>query len=271
MELLKKLGNYVWSKNFLINAVVIVLIYVVGFLIFRSCLTSSTNHGEKIEVPNLVGKNQNNLENILEGTALKYEVLDSIYDPAKVEGTIIDQSPLPSKSSDVYVKKGRVIKVRVSKRSQLVEMPSLVDKSQRFAETILRNRKFKYRLEYKSSKEAHGAVIQQLYKNKPIQGGVKLPIGSSIKLIVGRDEGGIPQTMPNLYGLTIQEAKDRVAGMINMEFIVSCPPDVVYTKEDSLQARVVSQSPEYVEDARVISGSSIQVYATKDLETETPQ
>ncbi|MCH2225083.1 MAG: PASTA domain-containing protein [Crocinitomicaceae bacterium] len=271
MELFKKIGNYIGSKNFLINLTLIILIYVVGFLIFRGCLDSSTNHGVKLEVPNLVGKNQNNLANILEGTNLKYEVLDSIYDPAKVEGTIIDQSPLPSKSSDVYVKQGRVIKVRVSKRSQLVEMPNLVDKSQRFAETILRNRKFKYRLEYKSSKEAHGAVMQQLYKNKSIEPGAKLPIGSSIKLIVGRDEGGIPQEMPNLYGLTIQEARDRVANMINMEFIVSCPPDVIYTKEDSLQARIVSQSPEYVEDARVISGSSIQVYATKDLEEDTPQ
>lgn len=271
MQLLKKLGNYVWSKNFFVNIILIAIVYVVGFLVFRSCLDGSTNHGDKFEVPDLVGKNQNNLENILKGTSLEYQVLDSIYDPSKVEGTIIDQSPLPSKSSDVYVKQGRVIKVRVSKRSQMVEMPMLVDKSQRFAETILRNRKFRYRLEYKSSKEAHGAVMQQLYKNKPIEGGTKIPIGSSIKLIVGRDDGGVPQAMPNLYGLTIEEAKKRVAGMVNMEFIVSCPPDAVYSKEDSLAARVVSQSPEYSDEALIISGSSIQVYATKEFENETPQ
>lgn len=260
MTLLKKIGNFIWSKAFAINFAVLILLYVIVFLTTKSCIDSRTKHGEKIEVPNLIGKNQNNLKNLLGSSDLNVEVLDSIYDPTKVEGTILEQDPSPTALSQVYVKSGRTIKIRVSKRTQLVEVPNLVDKSQRFAESVLRNRSFKFKLEYKPSNESHGAVMQQLYKGKPIAEGTKIPIGSTIKLIVGRDEQGVPLELPNLQGLTIVEARDRVNNMMNMEFIVACPSCI--TKNDSLVARVQSQSPEWSEGAVVASGGAISIFAS---------
>ena len=185
MVLLKKIGNYIWSKQFAINLGVIILIYVIGFILLNKCLDSQTKFGEKVAVPNLVGKNQNNLKKIL-GDSLEFEILGSIYDPSKIEGTILSQDPEATAITEIFVKSGRKIKVRVSKRSQMIEMPKLVDKSQRFAETILKSRGFRYTLEYKPSKEAHGAVLDQLYKNKPIAEGTRVPIGSRIKLVIGR-------------------------------------------------------------------------------------
>ncbi|MDG1333155.1 MAG: PASTA domain-containing protein [Crocinitomicaceae bacterium] len=267
MELLKKIGNYFWSKNFAINFGLVILVWVLGIWILRGCLDSNTVHGEKIEVPNLIGKNQNNLKSLLAKSGLEYEVLDSIYDPSKVEGTVLAQDPEASKLTDVFVKSTHVVKVRVSKRTQLVEMPELVDKSQRFAATVLKSRGFRYSLEYKPSLEAHGAVLEQLYKNKPVQGGTRLPIGSKIKLIVGRGEAGVPQDLPDLFGLSIEEAKARVARMNNMSFQPVCEGCV--TKEDSLAARVEAQSPEYSDGMRVASGTTISVYATKP-EEENP-
>ncbi len=260
MELLKKLGNYIWSKQFGINLGIIIVIYIVGFIILNKCLAEKTKWGEKIEVPNLIGKNQNNLKKIL-GDSLEFEVLGSIYDPSKVEGTILSQDPKATSVTDIYVKSGRKIKVRVSKRTQMIEMPKLVDKSQRFAETILKSRGFRYTLEYKPSKEAHGAVLEQLYKNKLIAEGIRIPIGSKIKLIIGRDQAGVPQALPNLIGLTIEEARVRVANMIDMDFQVACPEG--YTSADSLSSRVETQSPDYSEDGRVASGSTILIFATK--------
>jgi len=261
MELLKKIGNYFWSKNFAINFGLIILIWIIGIFVLRSCLDSATSHGEKIEVPNLIGKNQNNLKNLMAKSGLEYEVLDSIYDPSKVEGTILAQDPEASEITDVYVKSSHVVKVRVSKRTQLVEMPCLVDKSQRFAATVLKSRGFRYKLEYKPSLEAHGAILEQLYKNKPVECGKRLPIGSTIKLIVGRSEVGVPQDLPNLFGLTIEEARARVAKMNNMDFQSVC--DGCVTRADSLAAKVETQSPDYNEGARVASGTTISVYATK--------
>ena len=264
MVLLKKIGNYIWSKQFLLNFSAIVIIYVIGAMLFKCSLDSRTKLGEKIEVPNLIGKNQNILENIFAESELSYEVLDSIYDPTKVEGTILEQDPAPTTSSNVYVKSGRVIKVRVSKRTQLVEMPDLVDKSQRFAENILVNRGFRYSLEYRATSEAHGAVLEQLYKGKRITKGTKIPIGSKIKLVVGRNQGGVAVALPNLYGLTIVEARRRVGQMGGMEFHAVCA--TCKTSADSLVARVFSQSPEFIEDGVVASGTTITVVASKDFE-----
>ena len=174
MVLLKKIGNFIWSKSFGINFGALILAYLILVFTVKGCMKSTTNHGQKIEVPNLIGKNQNNVENLLKGTGLEYEVLDSVYDPKKIEGTVMEQDPLPTSTSDVYVKEGRKIKIRVSKRTQLVEMPYLVSKSQRFAEGILRNRQFQYRLEYSPSRESPGAVLEQLYKGNAIKGGRKI-------------------------------------------------------------------------------------------------
>lgn len=252
-----------WSKRFVLHLLAILLVNIIVVYMFQCTLESKTHLGEKIEVPNLIGKNQNNLENLFSGSELKYEILDSIYDPTKVEGTILEQDPKPTEISFVYVKAGRTIKVRVSKRTQLVEVPILVDKSQRFAEKTLINRGFRYSLEYKPTREAHGAVMQQLYQGKPIKKGMKIPIGSKIKLVIGRDEGGIPMALPNLYGLTIVEAKERVNSMGNMEFLAICSNCI--TKADSLVARVVNQSPEFSEGAIVASGTTVTVIATKDF------
>jgi len=231
-------------------------------------LANRTHHDDRIEVPNVIGKNQNTLKTYLTSSELKFEVLDSIYDPTKIAGTILEQDPSPTSETDVYVKRDRTIKVRVSKRTQLIEMPKLVDKSQRFAENILRNRKFRYRIEYKPSREAHGAVLEQLYRGKAINPGKKIPIGSTIKLIVGRNEEGVPLELPNLYGLTIAEAEGRVNNMLNMEFLPICPE--CKTKSDTLLAKVQSQSPEYFEGAMVASGGSITVYCTLGS-TDEPQ
>ncbi|MEJ6583491.1 MAG: PASTA domain-containing protein [Crocinitomicaceae bacterium] len=263
MILLKKIGNFIWSKRFLVNFGLILLAYIIGGLILSQCLSYSTNNSQKLEVPNLIGKNQNNLASLMADSELLYEVLDSIYDPSKVAGTIMEQDPLPTAKSNIYVKEGRTIKLRVSKRTLLVEMPDLVDKSQRFAEGILRNREFRYKLDYQPSKEAHGAVIEQLYKGKRIAAGQKIPIGSKVVLIVGRNEVGTIQPLPNLYGLTISEARMRVRNMLNMEFIVVCPSCI--TAADSSIARVTSQSPEFDEEGVVMSGASVSVFADKNF------
>lgn len=262
MVLLHKIKNFILTKRFLKHFLILIGIYLLIYFMLQWYLSSKTNFGQKIEVPNLIGKNAKNVKSYIGDLPLEVEILDSIYDPTKIEGTILEQDPMPTSKTDVYVKENRKIRIRVSKRTQLVEMPDLVNKSQRFAESVLRNREFKYRVEFKPSTEADGAVIQQLYQGKEIKAGTKIPIGSTIKLIVGRNEVGIPVELPNLFGMSIVDAKARVAAMTNMELFIVCPDCL--TKSDTLAAHVRSQSPEFTEGAIVASGSSITIYATKE-------
>ena len=114
----------------------IVLTYFLVITIVVIYLDQYTNHGEKIDVPNVVGLKTASAQSKLEELDLKIEILDSVYKPELPVGTIVSQDPLPTSKSMVYVKSGRIIRVQVSKKSRLVEMPSLIDKSERMAESV---------------------------------------------------------------------------------------------------------------------------------------
>jgi len=269
MEWFKNIKAFVWSKHFLKHFGLVILAYLLIITITVFYLDSYTNHGQRIDVPNLIGKNVNSVKGQLEELDLQYEVLDSIYDPSKPEGTILDQDPDPTSLSLVPVKEGRIIRLRVSKKSRLVEMPSLVDKSERFAESILENRGLECRIEYRPTNEANGAVLEQLYKGRPVKEGAKVPIGATIVLIVGQNDAGEPVDIPDLYGLTLAEAQELLMQTGEFTFVPVCADCI--TSEDSLAARIESQSPEYIEGITIPSRSTITVYATKDFVGTIPE
>ena len=259
----KNLILFVKTKRFVKHLGLIILTYflVIGIVIFY--LDSYTNHGQKIEVPNLVGKNISSIQSILEELDLEYEVVEVKYDPKKIKGTILDQDPKSTELSDVYVKEGRVIRLKISKASDLVEMPDLISKSERFALQVLKNRGLKYEIEYKKSSESDGAVLNQKFKGRAIKSGDKLPIGSVIILVVGRNEGGEPVQIPNLYGLTLEEARSLLGENSGISFFSVCPDCI--NESDSLKARIESQVPEFVEEMLSPYGTTVTVYATPNF------
>lgn len=261
MGLSKKLKNFVFSKKFLINFGVLILTYIFVFFIVSLYLSGYTDHGEKVEVPNLVNKNQSQMNSILNQLGLTYEVSETIYEPSKPNGTVISQDPMPSAWSKVFVKEGRIIRIKVSKKTQLVEMPNCVDKSQRFAESILKSRGINYRINYTPSVESAGAVIQQLYKGKSIDEKEKIPIGATVTLTVGKGSLGETILLPDLIGLTICDVKSRFTTELNVSIVMIC--DGCVTSADSCSAKVFSQSPEYTEGTTLSSGSTITIHANK--------
>ncbi len=243
MEFLKKFGRYLLTRDFLKVAGIILLVHIViigGTILY---LGSYTNHGEKIEVPNLVGMNVRNIADVLEEKDLKFEVVDQVYNPKLAEGTIVDQDPGPTKKTNVHVKSERTIRIRVTKRSSFVEMPNLIDKSERFATTILKNRGLRYKISYRNTPESNGAVLEQRFKGGRVKEGTRIPVGSIIQIIVGRYEGGEPVPVIDLYGLTISEAKERLSIYPGITFFPVCEECV--SKEDSLRARIMTQNPEF--------------------------
>jgi len=261
MSLGTKIKNFVVNKKFLVNIGLILLTYIAVVFITKTFLNSTTNHGEKVLVPDLTGKNIKNIDALLSDIGLEYEVVESIYDPTKADGTIISQSPEATKTSSTFVKEGRILRIKISKKSQLVEVPNCVDKSQRFAENILKSRGFKFKIEYKASTESAGAVMQQLYNGKAIDEKEKIAIGSTITLIVGRGGQGEEFPTPNLLDLTICDVKSRLSVVPNVNLVVICNGCV--TAADSCAAIVTSQSPEFLEGSIMSAGTTLTVHATK--------
>jgi beta-lactam-binding protein with PASTA domain len=259
MEFLQKLRSFIWSRHFLKHTGLILLTYIVVVGGTVLILDSYTHHGQKKRVPQLAGMKADVARARLEELDLKMELLDSVYRPDLPVGTIVSQDPAATSRSGVYVKEGRIIRVQISKNTRMVEMPSLIDKSQRFAESVLKNRGLKYRVQYKQTSESNGAVLKQLYNGAEIREGRRIPIGSTITIVVGRNEGGEPVALPDLSGLTISEARGRLSGSLSL-FVATC--EGCTNGQDSSSAWVISQSPEYLEGVMVPPGTTITIQAS---------
>lgn len=264
MQFLKKLGNFLISRKFIFNVLLVCVAWVIIIWSSISYFNSYTNHGEAIEVPNLVSNNASDIPKLLAGKKLKYEVLDSIYDPNLVEGTVIYQNPMATDSTGLKVKSDRTIKVRVSKRSRLVDIPIVISKSQRFAEVVLMTKGLRTKTNFVPSNEDQGSVIEQKFKGKPVTKGTKVPINSVIELTVGKKTTGEMALVPNLFGLTIKEAKERLKNSQSLRLFSVC--NNCENAQDSLNARVVRQTPVAADSSRIPEGSTITIFASTDFE-----
>ena len=177
---LKLLIPFVKTKHFWKHFGLVLLFYLVMVFANILYLDFATNHGEKIAVPNLVGLSSQKAKQQIETLDLTYQILDSIYDPKLPEGTVVEQLVEPTSLSQVYVKSGRIIGLRLSKRNQLVEMPSLLHKQIQFAQSILEQRGLRFIIQYQPTAEANGSVLDQRYKGRRIKEGDPLPIGSVV-------------------------------------------------------------------------------------------
>ncbi|MGB0933652.1 MAG: PASTA domain-containing protein [Lishizhenia sp.] len=237
-----------------------------------SYFDSYTKHGEQIEVPVLASKNKSELVNVaqleelLRDKSLSYEVLDSIYNPNLVEGTVVYQDPLPTKESGQFVKSGRVIKVRVSKQSRQVTVPKLIDKSQRYAEGMLTTLGLRSKAKYVPS-DVNGSVLEISYKGKPVKHGQKLPVNAIIELTIGKNTGGTLVSVPDLNGLTIFEAESRLKNNNALNLYVSCAQCL--TSSDSLNARIMTQTPIAGDSSLVPQGTTITAFASLGIEDST--
>lgn len=260
MSFLKKIGSFFTSKQFWINLGLIILFWVVLIWALLYYLDSTTSHDTKIEVPTLISSNYKDIDVMLEGKDLKYVILDSVYKPDLVEGTIIYQDPRPTDSTGQYVKSDRQIKLRVSKQTRMVDVPRLSG-DLAFVEGILVSRGLRSKITFVPSAEDINAVITAKINGKEIpKGGMRVPIRSVVQLTVGKSTGGQLITVPNLSGLTIKEAEARLHNMTSLNLFITCSECI--TKADSLSARINSQTPIAEEGSQVPVGSTITAFAT---------
>lgn len=258
MGFFKKLGNFIISRRFIVNLCALILLWI--FIIWGAKIyfRSFTHHHEVVDVPTLVGNNVKDIPTLIGDKDLKYEVIDSIYNPDLVEGTVIYQNPSATDSSGEGVKPGRSIQVRVSKRSRLVAVPFVVSRSQRFAEAMLTSKGLRTHIIFVPSSEDQGSVIAEEYRGKTVQKHTRLPINSIITLTVGKISLGDLIPVPNLIGLTINDVKDRFNDHTSLRLFSVCSD--CKTKEDSLAAKVIRQTPIAGDSSRVPGGSTITVF-----------
>lgn len=249
----QKIKNFVLTKYFLKQVGLVILFYLVIVFATVLYLDLATNHGEKIVVPNLVGMNGEEAKKKIEELDLQYQILDSIYDPKSPEGTVVEQLVEPTSISKVHVKSGRIIGLRLTKRSQMVEMPSLVHKQLQFAESILEQRGLRFSIQYRQTSEANGSVLDQLFRGRRIKEGDRIPIGAIVTLVVGQNDQGEPISIPNFVGLSMADARYILDTLGVSSYSFVCPDCA--TSQDSLAAIIFSQTPEFIEGSTVFKST----------------
>lgn len=243
------------SKYFYINLAAALLVFVVLSWGVLRLLDIFTMHGEAVTVPDLKGQTIEEVAEIMEQRSLRFEVVDSVYDPKMKAGAVLDQEPKP----ESQVKLNRMLYLTINSASPpQVKMPDLKDISLRQAIAILESTGLKVGNLTYIPDIAQNAVLAQEYKGKKIEPGAMLVKGSAIDLVLGQQSNEMVQ-VPDIVNMKLEEALTALFAMsLNPGSIVKDE-----TVKDSTQARVYRQSPAFFEGNLINLGSPVDLFITQ--------
>ena len=185
---MREFFSYFASRTFFINLLIILV--VIAGLIFGTIkwLESYTNHGEYVVVPDFTGKKVSSLEEFVKTTEVSYQIVDSIYDPSEKPGMVLRQDPDPTSK----VKHNRTVYLYVTGMvPPQIEMPRLLDRSERQARLIVETYGLKVGRVTVEEADCNGCVLAQSHRGKDIEAGAKVKKGSVIDLVIGRKDAFI--------------------------------------------------------------------------------
>ncbi|CAM1356785.1 PASTA domain-containing protein [Tenacibaculum halocynthiae] len=183
-ERIKGLFEFIKSKSFFMQLGIAILSVVVLIFLLQWWLGITTNHNQKIEVPNLAKLSLTNVETKLNELNLDYVVIDSAtYNPNYPKKAVLEQNP----EAGDFVKEGRKIYLTLNpSKYRDVEIPDLNGRTRRQATTHLRSIGFKVGKDVTWVRDLGKDVVRGLkYKGNKIEPKTKLPKQSTIDLILG--------------------------------------------------------------------------------------
>jgi beta-lactam-binding protein with PASTA domain len=205
-------------------------------VIFFFSLGWITGNGETEKVPAVIGLDVLAAEKNL--TALGFDVVlqDSIYVDTLARTSVLRQTP----EADEIVKKGRTVYLTINRViAPQVDMPNLVGFSIKSAETYLKVLGLRLGSIQMVPDQNKNVVIDQLVNGQPIAPGSKIPSGTLIHFLVGDGGASANMMMPDLVGLTYEQAKVQLIGLgLNLGSVV-----VNGSISDSATAFVFEQNP----------------------------
>ncbi|HVA99140.1 MAG TPA: PASTA domain-containing protein [Bacteroidia bacterium] len=248
--------DFIKSKTFfkqLALAIVLISLLLWGVL---KMLAIYTLHGQSIAVPNFSGLKTSEINHFIKGKNLNYKIIDSVYDAKSPKGVVIRQEP----ENGDHVKKGRTIYLSVTSiLPPQIEMPKLTDQSLRQAASMIETYGLKLgKIRYVPDICAN-CILKQLNNGKDIEPGTEIAKGSVIDLVVGKGLSDVQVAIPNLIGMTRQEALSQLAKSSLNEGAISFD-----TPADSAKAKIYMQKPSYSGSATLNMGSSIDIFLTND-------
>jgi len=233
---MNKFGVYLKTKSFRNTLLLAIGSVIAVVLIAFFSLSFYTNHGSGIPVPILKGLTVENATKILEDQGFNYKI-DSIFVSDKPPGTIVEQDPDPGTS----VKENRTIYLTmVSILAPNVSLPAIEQTPYISAAATLASYGLKVGDTTYRADIARDMVLEVKFSGQPIKPGTKIPKGSKLDLVLGNGAGASEVDIPDLVGLSLNEAKFAIngSGGLVLGIIQSKVPIT-----DSSSATVVAQDP----------------------------
>ncbi|MBX2940380.1 MAG: PASTA domain-containing protein [Ferruginibacter sp.] len=195
-----------------------------------------TKHGEYLTVPSVLGKPTQDAIELLESKGFEVAIQDSVYVDTAQRGIVLKQLPDPNST----VKINRTVYLTVNRQTlPLVDMPALEGKTLNYALEILKRSHLVLGDTTFKPDFMRGSVLEQSFKGMRITPGAKIPWGSPVDLLVGSGLSLEKIKVPDLLGITFQEAKVILeANGIELGAVIT-EPDV----KDTASAFIFKQSP----------------------------
>jgi beta-lactam-binding protein with PASTA domain len=233
---------------------VIMLALFVGAVVFffYGYLPFTTNHGETIEVPSMIGKTLPEIETMLSAHHLRYQVNDSSYVPNVKPFTILSQHPTQGSK----VKKNRKIYLSVSAPNPpKIKIPELLDLSLKSAEISLKGSGLVLGQVKTVPSPYHNLVVNQSINGKTVKAGDYIAKGTKVDISVGDGSKAIDVAVPDLVGQDLEEAKAT---------LVEIGLDLGLTEKDnnssSASGTITKQSPS---SGTLKTGGTIDVWTAR--------
>ncbi|MBQ3408883.1 MAG: Stk1 family PASTA domain-containing Ser/Thr kinase [Clostridia bacterium] len=237
-------------KKVIISGIIVLAFILIFVGVLLTTLGIANSSGPKdVQIPNIVGKSQEEAKREVEGTNLKFVVSKEIYSADVPEGCIISQDP--TYKANFTIKEGNTISVVVSKGIEEVEMPKVVGVEYKTAETTLTDLGLKIeKVEEISQKVEEGYVISQEPKE-----GENIEAGSTVKIHVSKGNGKKKFEVPDVVGKTKDEAQETLTEL-GMEVTIK-------EKEDSNQSDGVVLEQNIVAGTQSEEGAKITITVNK--------
>jgi beta-lactam-binding protein with PASTA domain len=231
-----KLIDDILKKPLWMNMLIGFGVAICLFIIFFFSLGWITGNGETEKVPAVIGLDVAAAEKNLIALGFDVELQDSIYVDTLARNAVLRQTP----EADEVVKKGRTVYLTVNRViAPQVDMPNLVGFSIKSAETYLKVLGLRLGSIQMVPDQNKNVVIDQLVNGQPIAPGSKIPSGTLIHFLVGDGGASEGMFMPDLVGLTYEQAKAQLISLgLNLGVVT-----VNGSIGDSASAFVFDQNP----------------------------
>lgn len=196
----KVLNNKPWWVHLLLALALIALI----LFLFSISLNWITKHGESSTVPAVTGKNVKDAETILEKKGFEVVIQDSVYYDSLPGGMILKQIP----EADEVIKVNRTVYVTINRYvAPDIDMPNLNGYSFRNAEMVLKNSGLRVGDTSFRADFAKNTVLEMSFRGNTIAPGTKIKMGSTIDLVLGSGVSDEAVAVPDLVGMTFDDAR----------------------------------------------------------------